>query len=104
MSAVMIYITCKDAQEADRVGRALIGSRLAACVNILDGMRSMFHWQAEVATDEETVLIAKTKVGLVGRVTEQVQQIHSYDCPCVVALPIIDGNPEFLEWIANETT
>jgi periplasmic divalent cation tolerance protein len=103
MSAVLVYMTAGDRQEAERVGQALIEAKLAACVNIVDGMQSMFWWQGKVDKDSETVVIAKTKVGLVTQLTEKVKAVHSYDCPCVVAVPIIDGNPEFLQWIQDET-
>lgn len=104
MSAVIVYMTTKDKQEAEKIGQALIESKLAACVNIVDGMQSMFWWQGQVEKDEETVLLAKTKVGLVTKLTQKVKSIHSYDCPCVLAMPVIDGNPEFLQWIQEETT
>ena len=103
MSAVMVYITAGDKQEAEKVGKALIESKTAACVNILEGMQSMFWWNGGVEKDNEVVVIAKTKVGLVSELTEAVKSVHSYDCPCVVAIPVIDGNPEFLQWIQEET-
>jgi len=103
MSAAMVYVTCGDKSEAERVGQALVEARLAACVNILDGMQSMFRWQGRTETDQETVLLAKTRTALVDRLTDKVRSVHSYDCPCVIALPIIDGNPEFLQWIREET-
>lgn len=103
MSEAMVYITCRDKAEAEKVGRALIEDRLAACVNIMDGMQSMFRWQGKVDRDRETVLIAKIGAGLVNRLTDRVRSVHSYDCPCVVALPVIGGNPEFLQWIREET-
>ena len=103
MSAALVYITCADHAEAERVGQALVEAGLAACVNILDGMRSMFWWQGRAETDQETVLLAKTRMALVSRLTEKVRSVHSYDCPCVVALPIVDGNPEFLQWIHDQT-
>lgn len=104
MSAVLVYMTAKDKQEAEKVGQAVIESRLAACVNIIDSMQSMFFWQGAVQKESEAVLIAKTKVGLVSELTRKVKSVHSYDCPCVLALPVIDGNPEFLEWIQEETS
>ena len=104
MSAVLVYVTCRNMQEAERIGESLIQSRLAACVNIIDGMRSMFWWDGQVEKDQETVLLAKTQVGLVTRLTDKVKSVHSDDCPCVVAVPIIDGNPDFLHWIQEETT
>jgi periplasmic divalent cation tolerance protein len=103
MQAVLVYITCRDEREAKGVGQALIESRLAACVNIIDGMRSMFWWGGKIDQEEETVLLAKTQVGLVGKLTDTVKSVHSDDCPCVVAVPIIDGTPDFLAWIQSET-
>ena len=103
MSAVLVYITCRNKSEAKRVGEILIQSRLAACVNIIDEMRSMFWWEGKIAQDEETILLAKTQVGLVGQLTEKVRSVHSDECPCVLAIPIIDGNPDFLRWIQTET-
>ncbi|MFP4392250.1 MAG: divalent-cation tolerance protein CutA [Desulfohalobiaceae bacterium] len=103
MSAVLVYMTAKDRQEAEKVGQALVEARLAACVNILDNMQSMFWWQGGAQSEQETVLLAKTRVRLVSRLNAKVKEVHSYDCPCVVAVPIIDGNPEFLSWIREET-
>jgi len=103
MSAVLVYMTASDKQEAEKVGQALIEARLAACVNVIDSMQSMFFWQGSVQKENEAVLIAKTKVGLVSELTRKVQSVHSYDCPCVIAVPVIDGNPEFLQWIQEET-
>ncbi len=103
MSAVLVYMTAKDKEEAQKVGQALVESRLAACINILDNMQSMFWWQGGAQSESETVLLAKTRVGLVSKVNAKVREVHSYDCPCVVALPIIDGNPDFLSWIREET-
>lgn len=103
MSAVLVYMTAKDKEEAQRVGQALVEARLAACVNILDNMQSMFWWQGGAQSEQEAVLLAKTRVGLVSSLNSKVQEVHSYDCPCVVAVPIIDGNPEFLDWVREET-
>ncbi len=99
----MVYITAKDKEEAERLGNILIEAKLAACINIIEKIESMFFWQDKIQQEAETVLLAKTRVALVGQLTEKVKQSHSYDCPCVVALPIIDGNPEFIDWIGEET-
>ncbi len=103
MAAVLVYITCRNEHEAEKVGESLIQSRLAACVNIVGGMRSMFWWNGKIDQERETILLAKTQVGLVGQLTEAVRSVHSDECPCVVAIPIIDGNPDFLRWIQSET-
>ena len=103
MSATLVYMTAGSVEEARAIGASLVERRLAACVNILPGMLSQYRWEGSVQTDEEAVLIAKTRDDLVDALTGHVREIHSYDCPCVVALPIGGGNPEFLQWIAGET-
>lgn len=100
----LIYMTAADADEARRIGDALVAERLAACVNILPGTTSIYRWEGEIRHEAECVLIAKTRAELVERLTTRVRALHSYDCPCVVALPVAGGNPDFLSWIADETT
>lgn len=103
MNLNLVYITAGDKDEARRIGRELLESRLAACVNIVDGMNSMYWWQGELQDETEAVLIAKTKESLVPELIEKVKSVHSYDCPCVVSVPILDGNADFLKWIEAET-
>ncbi len=103
MSAVFVYMTAKDAEEARRIGADLVQNRLAACVNVLDSMRSMYHWEGRVQEESEAVLIAKTAEDRVTALTERVKSLHSYDCPCIIVLPILGGHPEFIEWIQAET-
>ena len=103
MKLNLVYVTTKDKDEARRIGRALVESRLAACVNIIDGVNSIYWWEGEVQDETEAVLIAKTKEALVPELIEKVKALHSYSCPCVVSLPIQDGNPDFLSWIESET-
>lgn len=90
-------------EEAEFTGKLLVQERLVACVNILQGMLSTYWWDGQIQTAQEVVLIAKTKTLLVDRVSSRVQELHSYDVPCVVACPIQGGNPDFLSWIGNET-
>ncbi len=101
--AVLLYITAGDAEEAARIGRALVEERLVACVNVLGQIRSFYRWQGEVQDDTEVALLAKTRSSLVAEVSERIKALHSYGVPCVVALPIVDGNGAFLDWIASET-
>ena len=77
--------------------------RLAACANTIDGMRSVYRWDGAVREDGEAVLIAKTRADLLDRLTDRVRALHSYDCPCVVGLPIVGGNQSFVEWIGSAT-
>jgi periplasmic divalent cation tolerance protein len=103
MSESFIYITCAGEAEAETIGTMLVENRLAACVNILPGMRSLYWWRGKVERGEETVLIAKTRDELVASLTEAVKAAHGYEVPCVVSLAITGGNPDFLAWIRTET-
>ena len=102
--ACLVYITAKDAEQAEAIGRALVEERLASGANIVNGMNALFWWDGEVQDDSEAILIAKTREDLVPQLTARVKELHSYECPCVVVLPITGGNPDFLKWIADETT
>jgi periplasmic divalent cation tolerance protein len=103
MELRLVYVTTSDREEARRIGRALVEARLAACVNILEGMNSLYWWEGALQEQTETVLIAKTRAELVEALSERVKSLHSDACPCVVALPIAGGNPAFLDWIVAET-
>ena len=103
MNYSLIYITAADTEEAKALGRALVEARLAACANVLPGIVPIFRWEGEVQEGSEAALIVKTRTELVERVVALIKERHSYDCPCVVALPIEAGNPAFLDWIAEET-
>lgn len=99
----LIYITAKDKEEAKKIGKELVESRLAACVNIIDNMNSIYWWKGKVCENCEAILIAKTKESLVAELIKKVKSMHSYECPCVVSLPILNGNKQFLKWIEEET-
>lgn len=103
MAESFIYVTCASVEEAEIIGASIVEKRLAACVNILPGMRSLYWWQGKMERGEEAVLIAKTRDDLVDALTEAVKAAHGYEVPCVVSLPITGGNPDFLAWIRAET-
>ena len=100
---VLLYITTASRQEAKTIGRRLVKERLVACVNLLDGMESIYLWDGEVRHESEVVMLAKTQSSCVSTVIERVEQLHSYDCPCIVALPVQDGNPDYLKWVEEQT-
>ena len=102
MELNMIYITAGSKDEAAMIGKALVKARLAACVNIIENMNSMYMWNGKLQDDKETILIAKTTMARVPDLIEKVIALHSYDCPCIVSLPVADGNPAFLKWITDE--
>ena len=103
MEARFVYITCGSQEEAERIAAALIQERLAACANLIPGMISLYHWEGEVKQDQEFILIAKTTAERVGALTQRVKALHSYEVPCVVALPIEGGNADFIRWLHTET-
>lgn len=103
MTLTMIYVTAGSREEALRIGRAVVEDRLAACANVLPGITSMYWWEGTVHEEDETALVLKTRQDLVDRVIAKVKELHGYDCPCVVALPITGGNGEYLDWISRET-
>lgn len=103
MEKRLVYMTAGSLAEARAIGRLLVSNRLAACVNILDHMRSLYRWEGEVKEDEEVVIIAKTRASLIPRVIERVTSIHAYECPCVLSLAVSEGNKPFLDWIEAET-
>jgi len=103
MSYLWVYVTAGSRDEAVAIGRQVVAARLAACANVLDGMRSLYWWGGEIEEESEAVLILKTRESLLAPLVEKVKSLHSYDCPCVIALPILGGNPDYLQWLADET-
>jgi len=104
MAASLLYVTAESKEEAVRIGRELVEKRLAACANVIPSTTAVYWWEGEVQEDGEAVLIVKTRDDLVETVTAEIKALHSYDCPCVVAFPVADGNAEFLDWIVKETS
>jgi periplasmic divalent cation tolerance protein len=103
MEYALVYMTAPTDAEAARIGRDLVDRRLAACANLLPGMVSLYWWENNVERADEVVLIAKTRTELVPALTERVREIHPYQTPCIVSIPLQSGNPDYLNWIASET-
>ncbi|MDP7076877.1 MAG: divalent-cation tolerance protein CutA [Desulfobacterales bacterium] len=104
MKVNLIYVTVGSKDEAKMIGRSLVESRLAACVNIIDNMNAIYRWEGELQENQEVILIAKTAETRVPKVVERVKKLHTYDCPCIVSLPLTGGNQSFLDWIVDEVT
>jgi len=102
MDFVLAYVTVKDKEEAVALGKKLLEERLAACVNILDGATSIYRWEGKICTDAEAVLIAKTSAERFHSLSERIKELHSYDCPCVLSIPVNGGSKQYLEWLAQE--
>ena len=102
MKINFVYMTAGSKDEAAKIGKELVTSRLAACVNILDNMNSFYLWQGKIQDAAEVVMIAKTTEDRIPELIKKVKSIHSYDCPCIVSLPVLGGYQPFLDWIAKE--
>jgi len=102
-AAVVVLSTAWSSAEADRIAAALVDERLAACVNVVAPITSIYRWRGAVERAEEVLLIVKTRRTLVARVTARIRALHSYELPEAIALAIQGGSAEYLAWIAGET-
>ena len=92
-----------DAATAERLGRVLVEASLAACVNVLPGVRSIYRWNGDIQCDEEALMIVKTTAACLEAARERLVAIHPYEVPEVVALPVSDGHHAYLSWVASVT-
>ena len=98
-----VYMTAGSVEEAKSIGQILVGQNLAACVNLLENITSIYNWEDKMEESQEVIMIAKTRKTLMPKLIETVNSLHSYDCPCLLELPIQGGNPDFLSWIESQT-
>jgi periplasmic divalent cation tolerance protein len=103
MSVLFIYVTVPSAIEAEKIAHAVVSEHLAACANIIPGMKSVYRWQGKIEQRDEVVLILKTQEKLFPAVEARVKALHGDETPCIVALPVAMGNEDFLRWIIAET-
>lgn len=101
--AVFVYTTHPSLAEAERIGRAVVERRLAACVNILPGMVSYYWWEGKIERGEEAVMIAKTRASLAEGVRAAVKELHAYTTPAILVLPIESVDEAYLGWLMAET-
>jgi periplasmic divalent cation tolerance protein len=99
---IVVLTTCSSREEAQRIARRLVEARLAACVQVSAPIQSVYHWQGAVEESEETMLVIKSSRPLWERLRVEIVRLHSYSTPEVVALPIIDGAPDYLAWMERE--
>lgn len=100
---VVIFVTAANKEEAAKISSALIKGKLAACVNIIENVRSLFWWQGEVDNAKEVLLIIKSRKALVNKLIKKVKSLHSYEVPEIIALPIVAGDRKYLKWINDST-
>jgi periplasmic divalent cation tolerance protein len=103
-AAVLVLTSLPDREAAHRLARALVTGRLAACVNIGTPVESMYHWQGQIETAHEVPLAIKTRAVLYPQVEALIADLHPYELPEIIAVPIVHGRAPYLDWIAAETT
>ncbi|MDL2315962.1 divalent-cation tolerance protein CutA [Desulfovibrio sp. OttesenSCG-928-A18] len=103
MQAFFVYVTAPDIQCAGKIAEALVAERLAACANILDGMESVYWWQGTLEHGKECILICKCTAERYPALEKRICELHPYDTPCIVALPIQQGYAPFMRWLEEES-
>jgi len=100
---IVVYITAPNEEEGARMAKTLVGEKLAACVNIIKDIRSIYFWQGKVEDEKEVFLIVKTKASLYEKLEEKVKELHTYTVPEVIAVPIVSGSKDYLGWVKDST-
>lgn len=100
---IVVFCTTGSREEAERLAGALVGERLAACVTIVGPVLSVYRWKGKVERGEEYLLVIKTKRSLYSRLESRLRELHSYEVPEIVALPIVEGLKDYLSWLSEET-
>ncbi|KAF5456031.1 hypothetical protein F2P56_025546 [Juglans regia] len=101
--SIVVYVTVPNKELGKKLAESIVREKLAACVNRVPGIESVYEWKGEIQTDNEELLIIKTRQSLLEALTEHVKANHEYDVPEVIALPITGGSLQYLEWIKNST-
>ena len=97
----VVLITASGRKEAEKISKSLVSGRLAACVNVVPGIRSRYWWKGKIETARESLLIVKTRKSAVAGLIRKVRAIHSYAVPEIIALPVLEGNADYLKWIQD---
>jgi periplasmic divalent cation tolerance protein len=101
---IVVYVTAPAEEEAEKIARALVENKLAACANIVKNMRSIYRWQGKIEDEAEVLMIVKTRKEHFAHIREMVKQLHSYSVPEIIALPIVEGSEDYLAWMREETS
>ena len=99
---IVVFSACGSAEEARKLARHLVETRVAACVNVIPGAYSVFHWEGKLEEASEWMLIVKTTRARLEALKSELRKMHSYAVPEVVAVPIVDGSEDYLEWLDRE--
>lgn len=99
---VLVYITTSNEEESKGIANVLVEEKLAACINIITSIESIYLWKGQIEEDNESLLIAKTKAKNIDKIIKRVKEIHSYETPAILAIPIIEGSKDYLDYIDKE--
>ena len=102
-SILFVYVTVPSEDEARRIAHAVVTDRLAACANIYPAVRSVYHWQGKLEEAQEVSLILKTRASLYPALETRVKELHSYQTPCITAMPVTHIQADYMQWILDET-
>jgi periplasmic divalent cation tolerance protein len=103
MNSIVVFITTSNEDEAGKIAKAVVEEKLAACVNIIKGIRSIYSWQGKIEDDEEVLMVLKTRESLFDALAKRVKELHSYTVPEIIAMPIVKGSEDYLNWIKDVT-
>lgn len=103
-SEVVVFVTASSTEEAEKLGRMIVESRLAACANLVSGVRSIFRWDNKISVENECLMIMKTTRQRYPELESVIRQHHSYEVPEIIALPVVAGSVSYLDWIWSETS
>ncbi len=103
MNEIIVFITASKEDEAVKISRALVEARLAGCVNIIGNIRSIYSWHGKIEDEKEFLMIAKTRKKLFKAIVQKIKEIHSYSVPEVIAMPIVEGSPDYMKWLREVT-
>jgi periplasmic divalent cation tolerance protein len=103
MEPIVAFVTCGSEEEALKIANALVEERLAACVNLISPIRSIYRWEGKIWDEKEWLLVIKTQKKMFDDLEKKVKSLHSYSVPEIIALPIVEGSPSYLDWLSEMT-
>jgi periplasmic divalent cation tolerance protein len=104
MEAIVVYITAPNEEEAVKISKIIVEEKLAGCINIVRGIRSIYMWQGKIEDDPEVLMIAKTQRSLFNALMTRVKELHPYTVPEIIAMPVIEGSADYLNWLKEVTS
>lgn len=102
MDYIIVFITSGSVKEAEKIADILVNKRLAACVSIIPEVKSVFSWKGKVENEKEVLLVVKSKRAVFNKLVKQVKAVHKYEVPEIIALPIVEGSRDYIDWIESE--